>query len=476
METSLFLFLVALAFHARCSGRAVLTGAALGLALWVRPDALMLVAVFAVDAGLARVTPVAAASPEAPSSRERAAGQASAAAAARAADAAPGGVANGAWRAALVFLALAVAYGAFNLAVGGRLLPDTFAAKTAFYAGRSRWGFLTGDVAECFGTGAWLLLAPFALGALAREVRSLARRAPGVLRLEAGWVVALPLAYLVLLPYAHRFMRYLVPALPALAVLGLAGVQAAWRSRALRSWIGSPAARRAALAGVAVLAAALHARAAADSDGFYLYACRYHAERNERAGRWLAANTPADAVVATHDVGAIAYESRRRIVDTVGLVSPEVIPWVGRAGYERRLEDLFARRGVTFVAAFDEWLAVDNVAPLFTATPEPEVMRVFPWIPGRAHLVPEAVARAQVRARSALDRGDAGAALAELRIALELDRESAGAWTLLAQALARLGRRPEAEQAVHRALALFPDSPAARAVLAALGPATRRSD
>jgi arabinofuranosyltransferase len=45
------------------------------------------------------------------------------------------------------------------------------------------------------------------------------------------------------------------------------------------------------------------------------------------AGRWIAANLPANAVVAVNDVGAIAYFGNRRILDLEGLVSPEVLPY-----------------------------------------------------------------------------------------------------------------------------------------------------
>ncbi len=43
-------------------------------------------------------------------------------------------------------------------------------------------------------------------------------------------------------------------------------------------------------------------------------------------GQWLARNTGEDAVVATHDIGAIGYFSGRRVVDTSGLITPEILP------------------------------------------------------------------------------------------------------------------------------------------------------
>jgi hypothetical protein len=48
-------------------------------------------------------------------------------------------------------------------------------------------------------------------------------------------------------------------------------------------------------------------------------------------GIWLALHTPANATVATEPIGYIGYYSGRRILDEVGLVSPQVIPFT-RAG------------------------------------------------------------------------------------------------------------------------------------------------
>ena len=46
-----------------------------------------------------------------------------------------------------------------------------------------------------------------------------------------------------------------------------------------------------------------------------------------RLGRWVAAHTPPGAQLAVNDIGAIAYLSRRPIVDLMGLVTPEILPY-----------------------------------------------------------------------------------------------------------------------------------------------------
>jgi hypothetical protein len=42
-------------------------------------------------------------------------------------------------------------------------------------------------------------------------------------------------------------------------------------------------------------------------------------------GRWLGHNTEENAVIATHDIGAIGYFSGRQVVDTSGLITPGVL-------------------------------------------------------------------------------------------------------------------------------------------------------
>ena len=116
METSCFLFLVSLAFLARVSKQPIVAGTALGLAVWVRPDALLLLAVFAIDAVLDRI---AADAPQVES------------------DAVVAELRG--WVRLLIPAGLLILlYFAFNCAIGGGILPNTFDAKTTFYSSRAR--------------------------------------------------------------------------------------------------------------------------------------------------------------------------------------------------------------------------------------------------------------------------------------------------------------------------------------------------
>ncbi len=457
METSLLLFVLALAFLGRLSGRPWLAGTALGLAVWVRPDGLILLLVFVLDGLLERFATRRPEGARLPPPGSRAGGGRRRSPAPQSSPEPTEREAAGRWLPLLLPAGgLLAGYLAFNEAVGHTLLPNTFAAKTAYYAVYSRLTFLRAELVSGFTAGGWLVLAPLAAVGLGREVVGLATRRRGWLRPEAGWVVGLVLAYLVLLPYPHRFFRYLVPALPALALLGFRALEdlgARLAPARVFRW------RAAAGVGAAVVLAAagwLSARAAARGLEDYRAACAYHHDRHERTGRWLARHTAADAVVATHDVGAIAFYSRRRIVDIVGLVEPEAIGHLNRADYTQYLADLFAREKVTHLAVLRNWLEVANVAPLFLADPQPELMEVYPWVPGVTHLVPEPAARLGALAAAQLRAGNPNAAADLALESLAADSLDSRTWFLLGLARESAGRWADAARAYAQATALFP--------------------
>ncbi len=82
-------------------------------------------------------------------------------------------------------------------------------------------------------------------------------------------------------------------------------------------------------------------------------------------GRWVERNLPKNARLALNDVGAITYFSRREVVDLMGLVTPEVIPYrrEGDAGVLRFLE----RQCPDYLIIFPSWFpALSAMADRFT--------------------------------------------------------------------------------------------------------------
>jgi hypothetical protein len=72
-------------------------------------------------------------------------------------------------------------------------------------------------------------------------------------------------------------------------------------------------------------------------------------------GQWVNENTPPDAVIATNDIGAIAFFGDREIVDTIGLIDPEVVRRKHRPDATEAMLDYLRQRGVTHALLFPTW-------------------------------------------------------------------------------------------------------------------------
>lgn len=72
-----------------------------------------------------------------------------------------------------------------------------------------------------------------------------------------------------------------------------------------------------------------------------------------RIGHWVDRELPRTARVATNDIGAIAYFSRREIIDLMGLVTPAIVPY-RRQGDDGVLRYL-AETCPDHVVMFPEW-------------------------------------------------------------------------------------------------------------------------
>jgi len=82
------------------------------------------------------------------------------------------------------------------------------------------------------------------------------------------------------------------------------------------------------------------------------------AETQVRVGEWIRDTLPADARVATHDVGAIAFVGGRPVVDLVGLVTPEMAGAYrhGEGAMWEALEALPKDRRPAYAAVIPAWM------------------------------------------------------------------------------------------------------------------------
>jgi hypothetical protein len=167
-----------------------------------------------------------------------------------------------------------------------------------------------------------------------------------------------PIGMALLAPYrgpGFQEGRYSIHLLPLAIVVAGVGIDAAVRRRGLR-----------ALAMACALVAALSALWPAALR--YAWAVQNIDAMQVQMGRWAAAHTPPDARLAVNDVGAIAYVSRREVIDLMGLVTPAIIPYrrEGEAGILRYLERACPDYLVIFPVWFPALAAMpDRFAPIY---------------------------------------------------------------------------------------------------------------
>jgi hypothetical protein len=242
------------------------------------------------------------------------------------------------------FLSLFIPYIVFNWLISGSVFPTTFYAKQAEYAllyEISVWvRFLRSFGVMLVGAGG-LLLPGFLWGIfLAFREKRIAYL------LTSAWVIGYVALYALRLPVTYQHGRYLMPAMPVYLVLALMGTvqlvrrlsQSRWGWIFSRVWIGS-------IAGVTLGFIFLGAQAYATDVAII------ETEMVETA-QWVQQNTPSDALIAVHDIGAIGYFSQRKLVDLAGLVSPEVIPFIRD---ETRLREFLDGQQVDYLVTFPGW-------------------------------------------------------------------------------------------------------------------------
>lgn len=241
-------------------------------------------------------------------------------------------------------LAAFLPYLAFNRWLAGTWWPNTFFAKQAEYAELRQipvWERLLAQPMPLL-VGVGVLLLPGLLFLLYDSLR--VRRWAQLSGLL--WLFGFIALYAVRLPVTYQHGRYIMPAVPVLALWGLAGVAALTGSAASGrlGWL----LKRTWWAALAVLLTVF----------WWLGAEAYVRDVQVINGEmvvvsaWLIENTAPDDLIAAHDIGAIGYFARREIVDLAGLISPDVIPFIRD---EDRLAAYLAQRCPSVLVTFPDW-------------------------------------------------------------------------------------------------------------------------
>ncbi|MFN8010758.1 MAG: hypothetical protein U0P81_05080 [Holophagaceae bacterium] len=268
----------------------------------------------------------------------------------------------------------------FNLKTGGSPLPVTASAKiegglVAFLRGaREPARTLLLDRPGEF-LSAWvlwlsranILLPPLALVGLGGLWLRPGRRAA----LPAALLLLHPLGMALLAPYrgpAFQEGRYSIHLLPLALVAALAGAHALGRLAVAAGW--GRARVPLAAAALLLLAGIRELPGAAVRNG---EAVQNISAMHESLGRWVADHTPPEARLALNDVGAIAYLSRREVVDLMGLVTPAILPYrrEGEAGVIRFVEAVRP----DYLIIFPGWFTLLPRTPGFRAVHRVRLVR-----------------------------------------------------------------------------------------------------
>jgi hypothetical protein len=438
MPTLLFTALITASAYWYFARRSVLFFASAGLALWVRPDAL----VFMIAALLhllyhhlvvPREGVQAEGGPKPVTRRNMIIG-------------------------AALFAVLLVGYFAFNLLLSGSLFPNTVPAKIAYYRSAGA-GYLRGAL-QFYAKGPGAVLVVFAAFSVITTVIAVIRRRSSALLMAALFLLGMVAAYWAFLPILIDGGRYLVPTLPVFVLLGVSGIRGAFNAilRAIPAEFLRPMFNM--LTGVLLLAAILAGvlRMSGTREQHY-EAVRYIYDRGAGAGIWLGKHAPADAKVATHLIGTIGWYSHCRIIDLRGIVTPALIPSIGDLA---ALELALRAENIDYIATLREQFEVVNSNPVFLSNPtKPEVMEVYPYTKGQTHVMSQRASAVNSDAIRLMQRQDNQRAAALLRESVSMDPLSSRTFTLLGLSLLNMGDTLEAIQMFDNALKLHPEySPA----------------
>lgn len=186
--------------------------------------------------------------------------------------------------------------------------------------------------------------------------------------LPALWILAMPVVYSLMTPIGRHmlvgnFGRYYFPLFPPLVVVGLVGLVPlarglgslwtfGWKSKTVRIPVRA-----------LLLVLLLWPTLATLVKNVQLYTrnVRNVASSDVAMGHWVRENLPAEAVLAVQDIGAIKFFAPQRIIDLVGLVSPDIQSYIqqatnesdplGQLGVEKYLEE----KRPDFIVAYPAW-------------------------------------------------------------------------------------------------------------------------
>ncbi len=360
---------------------------------------------------------------------------------------------------AAIFGGIILLYFAMNFALSGSPLPNTYNAKLTYYSPefRSRGDFLKFEVWDYFTAGVYAIMMGGFIFSIFKLIGDFTKKKYNRNFLYIVFIFALVFIYWYKLPYAHRFGRYMMPIIPFFILVSSIGIVN------LARLIGQSARSKQVANGLAFILLGIMLVMGisnyVDNKETYAIENKYISDRQVAAAMWLRDNTPPDAVIGTHDVGAIGFYSGRKIVDVVGLVTPELISKLNDKDYVAYITDFMKKEGVTHLTFLREWNIVVNQDPLFTTLGRlpPEVMEIYEFKPDSTLIVSSRVKSMIMYAQDMLAQNAPQQAIQVLMQSLGEEPRSSYTYFLMGYAYSMMGDAQNFEQNMLKALEYYPN-------------------
>lgn len=172
--------------------------------------------------------------------------------------------------------------------------------------------------------------------------------------------------------WMFRYMGNMTALYVIMGAVGLHTVISFFRSALAEFWVKKETAGRIAKGTLAVVVVTLLIALSIEEyeySKFYALGVQNINTMHVRIGRWIEENSPSDAVLAVNDIGAIAFFSEREVIDLVGLVTPEILPFKERVG---GAFDFVKVKKPDYVIIYPNWFSDfpqhEELTPVFEVT------------------------------------------------------------------------------------------------------------
>jgi len=439
METTMFIFVLISCVYFYKERKAVPFAVFLGLILWSRPDGVVFIGALAVDYFV--VKQFSKSNKDLKLFTK-----------------------NDYTKILIIAGSLIVLYFTFNMILSGSLLPNTYNAKLTYYSPefRSRADFLKFEVWDYFSRGAYgIVMIGFIFSAL-KLLYELTKKRYNQNLIYIVFILALVFVYWYKLPYAHRFGRYLMPAIPFFLIVSGIGF------RDLVKIVGKYFKSRKLSYNIILLVfgfiLVFSIKDYYENKTLFAEQCKYISDRQVAAALWIRDNSKESDVIATHDVGAIGYYSNRKIIDVAGLITPEFIDKIHKKNYSVFLIEYLKKNNVKYLLFLREWNRVVNQNPLFSSKISnsteifpTELMEVYEFIPDKTLILPAEANSLIMYAQDMISQRAYQQAIQALNRCLSVEPRSSLTYYLIAFAYSMLNDVVNFKKNLLKAVEIFPD-------------------